>query len=206
MIVFTGCNLIGGKTIPNDPNVISTAAMQTVQAVMTENAFSTLVAEATNVDVLPTLIETPTSTATSLTGSATPVVIVATATSIPTFTPTALPQLLDKASFVKDISIPDGTTFSGNTDFKKTWLLRNNGNTTWTSAYSLVFSSGNAMNGKASYSLPGSVKPGETIELSVDLRSPEKDGDYTGKWMLRNADGVVFGLGNKADQPFWVKI
>ena len=206
LVVFTGCTLIGGKTSPNDPNAISTVAMQTVQAVMTENAFSTLVAEATNIDVLPTLVETPTSTATNFPESTTPVVIVATVTSIPTFTPTALPQIIDKASFVKDISIPDGTTFSGNTEFKKTWQLRNDGNTTWTSAYSLVFSSGNAMNGKASYSLPGSVKPGETIELSVDLRAPEKDGEYTGKWLLRNANGVVFGLGKQADQPFWVKI
>lgn len=206
LFVVTGCSLIGGSASPNDPNAISTAAMQTVQAVMTQNAFSTLVADATNVVVLPTFVETPTSTATNFPDSATPVVIVATATSIPTFTPTAIPQIIDKASFVKDISIPDGTTFSSDTEFKKTWLLKNNGNTTWTSAYSLVFFSGNAMNGKASYSLPGSVKPGETLELSVDLKAPEKDGEYTGKWMLRNANGVVFGLGTQADQPLWVKI
>lgn len=204
LFFLTGCSLISKSTIANDPNAISTAAMQTVQVVMTENAFSTLAAEATNIVVLPTIQVSPENSATNYPSTATPVVVVATATSIPTFTPTPLVQ--DKAAFVKDITVPDGTTFTGNTEFKKTWQLRNVGNTTWNSDYSLVFSSGNAMNGKASYSLPGQVKPGETIDISVELKAPEKDGEYTGKWFLRNGNGVIFGLGNKAELPFWVKI
>ena len=206
VIVCTGCAIVGKTESPNSSNAISTAAMQTVQAVMTENAFSTLVADATKLVVLPTIEESPTSIATAIPPTQTPVVIVATATSIPTIVPTATQSISDKASFVKDLSIPDGTTLSGNSEFRKTWQLKNNGTTTWNSAYALVFSSGNAMNGKASYSLSGTVKPGETIDISVDLRAPEKEGEYSGKWMLRNANGVVFGLGNQADQPFWVKI
>ncbi|MBN1668829.1 MAG: hypothetical protein JW862_17185, partial [Anaerolineales bacterium] len=62
------------------------------------------------------------------------------------------------------------------------------------------------MSGAQVIDFPGSVPPGETIDLSVNLIAPLTSGSYRGYWMLRSADGKLFGLGDKADKAFWVDI
>jgi len=130
-------------------------------------------------------------------------------TSIPTLTPPqgspSPVQRCDWAAFVKDVSIPDGTIFAPGAQFVKTWRLQNIGACTWTTAYSLVFSNGASMNGSV-VSLPANVAPGQTVDLSVKLTAPASDGAYTGYWVLRNAAGVVFGLSDNAQKPFYVTI
>jgi hypothetical protein len=92
-------------------------------------------------------------------------------------------------------------------DFTKTWRLKNNGTCTWTSGYQLVFDHGDAMGGPSSVPLTsGTVAPGQTIDISVDLTAPSKPGAYQGYWKLRNPSGVLFGWGSNADSAFWVKI
>lgn len=112
----------------------------------------------------------------------------------------------DAASFVKDVTIPDGTTLSRNTAFTKTWRLQNVGTCTWSSTYRLTFVSGDAMSGPATAPLPGNVNPGQTVDVSVNLTSPGSDGHYRGYWKLRNASNAVFGIGSNADTAFWVDI
>ncbi len=112
----------------------------------------------------------------------------------------------DWAGFVADITIPDGTTLNPGQALTKTWRLRNIGATSWGTAYSLVFVSGNSMDAPVSVSLPRNVPPGDTIDLSVNMKAPAIPGKYRGYWMLRNASGVLFGLGTNANSPFWVYI
>jgi hypothetical protein len=69
----------------------------------------------------------------------------------------------------------------------------NTGQTTWTTAYSLVFVSGEQMGGPASIPLKIEVQAGRVVDISVDLTAPEKTGSYKGNWRLRNAAGQVFG-------------
>jgi hypothetical protein len=116
---------------------------------------------------------------------------------------TSLP--CDRAAFVKDVTIPDGTILGNSAAFIKTWRLQNTGSCTWTTSYALVFASGSAMAGPVAKNLPGNVRPGETIDVSVDLRSPASDGKYRGNWMLRNASGAVFGLAG-TQTPFYVEV
>jgi hypothetical protein len=132
---------------------------------------------------------------------------------MPTSTPIILPSTAptiasrcDAAAFVKDITIADGTALSGGAKFTKTWRLKNAGTCSWTSSYALVFVNGDAMNGPTVVSLPGNVNPGQTIDLSVNLTAPVKDGHYRGYWKLRNASNVMFGIGASADTSFWVDI
>jgi hypothetical protein len=112
----------------------------------------------------------------------------------------------DRGTFVTDVTVPDGADFTPGQAFVKTWRLRNNGTCTWTSSYDLVFDHGDAMNGPASQALPGLVHPGETIDLSVDLTAPSAEGGYTGYWLLRSSEGVLFGIGANANVAFWVEI
>lgn len=114
--------------------------------------------------------------------------------------------ICDSAELVADVTVPDGTNFAPGSVFKKTWRLKNNGTCAWTTAYTLVFDSGEKMGGPASVTLPSAVAPEQTIDLSVDLTAPGGTGTYIGYWKLKNATGALFGTGAAGDKAFWVNI
>ena len=129
-----------------------------------------------------------------------------TATPEPEATPVPTPSCTDRASFIKDVTIPDGTYLPPEEDFEKVWRLKNTGTCTWTSEYSLMFISGYSMGGSGSKILPGTVPPGSIVDLSVNLQVPKTQGLYKGYWMLRNPSGNLFGIGENANKPFFVQI
>jgi hypothetical protein len=112
----------------------------------------------------------------------------------------------DWAQFVADVTVPDGMRFDPGATFKKTWKLRNIGTCTWTTSYSLVFDSGEKMGTTTSVPFPSSVPPGQTVDLTVDMTAPSTAGHYIGYWKLKNASGVLFGIGTTANKTFWVEI
>lgn len=112
----------------------------------------------------------------------------------------------DKAEFVEDVTVPDDTIFSPGETFVKTWRFRNAGSCTWTEQYELVFADGEQMDGDSPIPFPAAAYPGKTIDLSVELTAPGTTDAYSGNWMLRNADGNLFGVGKNSDRPFWVQI
>jgi hypothetical protein len=119
--------------------------------------------------------------------------------------PTAAPATgQDAASFVDDVTIPDGTAITAGAAFDKVWRIRNNGQSTWTSAYALVFIDGERMGSPDSIAMPKEVKPGETVDIPVRLTAPTKSGTYQGFYRLRNASGQYFRLDGSGD--LWVKI
>lgn len=130
---------------------------------------------------------------------------------ISTATPTSTQQApaatyCDWAAFVKDVTIPDGTTLLPGETFTKIWRLKNRGTCTWSPDYMLVFSSGSQMGGTTAVRLPGYVAPGQTVDVSITLTAPSTNGSYTGYWMLRNPSGSLFGTGDKANIAFYVDI
>jgi len=165
---------------------------------------------------------TATLSATTLSPSNTPTSVPYTPTPIPTdtplptltptssptpfYSPTPTPRPCNAAAFVTDVTIPDGSLFATRADFIKTWRLQNVGTCTWTTDYDLIYVEGDRMDGPLSVSLPENVSPGETIDLSVRLRAPQKTGDYQGFWKLRDIQGESFGIGSNADLNFWVNI
>lgn len=118
----------------------------------------------------------------------------------------AAQSFCDQAQFVTDVTVPDGTSFSAGAAFTKTWRLKNIGSCTWSTGYSLVFSSGEKMGGPDSIALPSSVAPGQTVDISVNLTAPASAGAYRGYWQLKNASGGLFGIGSTAAKAFWVSI
>src|SRR5690606_33274277 len=97
----------------------------------------------------------------------------------------------DNSQFVADITVPDGTDFQPNTSFNKIWRIRNTGTSTWDSSYKLEFQSGDQMSGPNEASLPHSVNPGEEVDISVNLVSPNNIGHYRGYWKMSNTQGYV---------------
>lgn len=179
------CSLPSNKPTPQAAstlNALYTAAAQTLGAMATQSGGQTPLPPtlATRFATLPA--------ATSVIRTSTPFV------------------RCDAAAFVKDVTISDGTTIGRGTAFTKTWRIQNIGTCSWTSAYALVFISGDGLGAAASISLPGNVNPGDVVDLSVNMTAPNKDGHYRGYWKLRNASGVLFGIGPQADGPFWVDI
>ncbi|MCE7918335.1 MAG: hypothetical protein DCC59_14465 [Chloroflexi bacterium] len=110
------------------------------------------------------------------------------------------------AQFVADVTIPDGTNFSPNTAFKKTWRIKNIGSCAWGSDVSLIFDSGEKMGAPASLIIPTTVNPGQTVDLTVDMTSPSAAGHYFGYWKFKTAQGATFGIGSTANKSFWVEI
>jgi hypothetical protein len=140
-------------------------------------------------------------TATTAAPGSFPTLAAGTATKIP-----ASVSLCDAAAFVRDVTIPDGTTVDAGDDFTKTWRLSNVGTCSWSPAYALVFVSGNRMHGPISSAVPGTVYPGQTVDVSVRLSAPDDGGEYQGYWKLRNAAGTLFGIGAGGQGAFWVKV
>ena len=147
-------------------------------------------------------------------GFATPTAI-PTSTSIPGFaTPSPIPPIktntpfarCDWADFVSDVTYPDGSKIGRDESYTKIWRLKNIGTCTWTTNYAIVFVSGDSMSAPAAISLPGNVNPGQTIDIQVKLTAPSKDGSYRADFKLRNASGLLFGVGDSATTTFWVSI
>ncbi|MEW5870463.1 MAG: NBR1-Ig-like domain-containing protein [Chloroflexota bacterium] len=120
--------------------------------------------------------------------------------------PSATPQPCDRADFIADVSVPPGTSLPLGASFVKAWQIRNSGACTWDRGYSLVFVDGTPMSGQTMVALPGSVAPGETLELSLMLSVPTYPGSYQGFWKLRNPSGTIFGLGADGQQSLEVRI
>ena len=112
----------------------------------------------------------------------------------------------DQAQFVSDLTVPDGSSFAPGAGFTKTWRLMNSGTCTWTTSYNLVLSGGDSMGAPLSVRLPVNIPPGQLVDVSVGLTAPMTGGHYKGLWKISNASGVQFGIGDSANDPFWVDI
>ena len=169
-------------------DALYTAAAQTVQAMSTQGA-GTLTLQPISTGTL--FISSP---------SATPF---STFTTVPPIQPVSR---CDAAEFINDVTYPDGSSVSLGGSFTKIWRLQNVGTCTWSTSYSLVFVSGERFGAPTAISLPGSVAPGQTIDLSINLTAPNSSGHYRGDWKLRNASGVLFGVGSSASSNFYVDV
>ena len=196
--VVSACNL-GVKSPTPDAaatlNPLYTAAAQTLEAMANQAGTtpgSTFATSTLSSAENPIATGTPTST-------------LSFATSTLYFSPVPVKRC-DAAAFVRDVTISDGSVIPPGGTFAKTWRLQNIGTCSWTSSYALVFISGDAMSGPSSISLNGNVNPGDAVDLTVNLVAPSQKGHYRGNWKLRNASGVLFGIGTQADTAFWVDI
>ena len=191
---LSACNLPTGNSTASDITNQQTSVALTVAVLQTQISVKetpSLPQIATNTPGA----ELPTSTLTA-TATVQPPTPTITFTPAPTF----------RISKVTDVNFPDDTLVKPNTEFTKTWRITNGGTGTWTPGFKLVFVSGDAMGGPASVAIGQTVLPGNSLDVSVKLKSPGTTKTYQGKWMLQTDTGTTFGLGANADGAFWVKI
>lgn len=114
---------------------------------------------------------------------------------------------VDAATFVTDVSMPDGTSIMPDTPFNKIWRIKNSGTCTWNTSYKLIHVGGYLFGASSNaFNIQHNVAPGETIDLQVYMVSPKTAGTYQSDWKLQNAKGQSFGIGKNHTTPFWVKI
>ena len=137
-----------------------------------------------------------------------------TSSPVPSLTPfTVVPRLLqgedgcsNVGEFIRDVTIEDYSELKPNELFTKIWEVKNVGTCIWTSNYALVFTWGDRLSGISPKYLNQPVKPGETVNLSIDLVAPRDSDMYQGNWMLQDEHGNQFGTGVAAKDFFWVSI
>lgn len=221
-LFLTACNVSMSSTEEPKPGQVATVMWATVSTRLTQIAVGTLIAEATQIAMYtatPTVTETPTITVTptitstptsifTFTPSATftPLFTSTPVTPTPTKTKTPIPTPCNQAEFVTDVSMPDNSTVYAGQSFYKTWRIKNTGSCNWTNAYSLIFQSGDLFSAPESVAFTNTVKPGETVDLTVDMISPSTTGTFTSNWMISGPNSSTFGVGTAPGTALTVKI
>lgn len=183
ILFLSACNLPSGD---NDGKGLSaTAAAQTIEALLSATPSSGFTPTATSsVPATITLIPSP----------------IFTSTPAATATPNC-----PLAQFVTDVTIPDGTVMNPGQNFNKKWRLKNIGACAW-NGYSLVFDSGESLNGPATKAI-ASVNPGQEIDIDVDLKAPNTAGTYRSYWRLvTNGNVLVPIVSGYQGRAFYVEI
>ena len=109
----------------------------------------------------------------------------------------------DSASFVEDVTVPDHTNFNQGDVIHKVWRVKNTGTCAWNGQYALVFSSGDEMSAHSSTPL-SATKPGDTLDIALDLVAPSEDGSYRGDFEIDNPSGAAMPIDQA--KTLWVAI
>jgi hypothetical protein len=197
-VLLAACQPAAPAVPTPDPEALITEAAATVAVQLTQFALLTPSPAPTNTPA-PTSTPPPPPTATA--NQPAPPPAAATNTPPPAGNPGSS---ADNASFVDDVTVPDGTAIAPGAVFDKVWRIKNTGQTTWTTGYTLVFIDGERMGSPDSIAMPREVKPGETIDISVRLTAPVKTGTFQTFYRLRTSGGQFFRLDGTGD--LWVKI
>ncbi len=171
-LLLSGCSLKAAT-----PEPTATISFEQLSTSVAGTVIAQITANAPTITETPTITLTPTFTATS---------------QQPTNTTRPTPSSCANAKYIADVTIPDGTQMPAGTTFTKTWRVENDGTCPWTTAFRLSFSYGEAMSGQ-SVAIPATVAVGAQVDLSVDLKVPNKTGKLNGVWTLVDDKNQPFG-------------
>ena len=113
--------------------------------------------------------------------------------------PTAAPQAcVYKATWVQDVTVPDGQVMLPNTQFIKTWRLQNAGTCSWgpgSGLQNLQFVGGDPFGAPNLVPITNPIPAGATADLSIQMTAPAQNGTFKSNWKLRADDGTLIGVG-----------
>ena len=181
VILLSACSPGAAAEPTQDPNVVFTQVAETVMVSMTQTAEA----------VPPT--STPAPTITPM-----PSLTPTTASSAPTATPpqaypTATTQAYGDAAKWNTQSPVDGTVLDKSENFAFHVCLANTGSTEWTTKYYLNYVSGQQLWWDTTvFHIGETVKPGEKWCFDLPSVAPDKSGEYTTRWYLKNGSGDSF--------------
>ncbi len=120
-------------------------------------------------------------------------------TSTPTIPPTRTPvedespaDCTNVLSFLKDLTIPDGTGVQPGQKLDKQWKIINNGTCNWGEAYTLRLIAGPEMGVNPEQPLfPARV--GSPVTIQIEFTAPTEPGSYRSAWQAYTPGGEPFG-------------
>jgi hypothetical protein len=182
VILIVGAFVLGacGSSASDATPTSTPLSVEAISTAAVETAFAQLTLEAPTITPTPAFTNTPNVTATPKATQPTPTKPIPTSTNCANF------------QFISDVTIPDKTQMPVGQDFTKTWRVKNTGTCTWTTAFKLVFSYGEAMSGQT-VPFASAVPTGQTVDISVNLKVPSKSGQIAGVWVLVDDKGQHFG-------------
>ncbi len=213
IVLLTGACAVPGILSPSEPaqpvpGLADTQAAQTAAALVEQQLVETVRAKMNITPMAKTQQAYATATlapsSTPLTPSPSPTRRPPTSTPLP---PTATEEPCNAAHFIADVTIPDGEILKPNQAIVKTWGLQNVGSCIWTEDYRVVLSSGEPMGApEGGVKIGRVVLPGQYVNVSVPLITPEQPGQYISNFKLITDTGAQFGVGSSAQKPFWVRL
>lgn len=104
-----------------------------------------------------------------------------------------MPKLkLPSMAFISDVTIGEGESVPPNTQFLKTWRVQNTGDEPWPPGCSLRYMLGDQL-GPRDRVMLGGLPAKQTVDVSVEMVSPDKPGIYQGQWRMSTPTGMFFG-------------
>jgi hypothetical protein len=95
-------------------------------------------------------------------------------------------------SYVKDLTLPDGTFVQANSQLDKQWLVRNSGTCNWIDGYTLQRIDGNDLGAVSPQALVP-ARGGTEATVRILFTAPDQPGNYSSTWQAFNANGDPFG-------------
>ena len=110
----------------------------------------------------------------------------------------------NRARFVSDITIPDGTVVHPGQWITKTWELENYGTCSWNKNYKVVWSDENYNNSQKLFDIGVDLQPGERGEISVTF-PVQGEGATHISFVLADTNGQTFGLGERGRGDLYIE-
>lgn len=165
----------------------------------TANALATQIAAQATATLAPVL---PTATPAAPTNTAVP----PTSTPAPTNTPA---PCTNAANFTGD-NWKDDTKILAGQFFTKRWTLQNAGTCTWTTDYRIENVAGGTMGLRdkvvRDWRMPKEVKPGESVDIEVEMWAPFGNGSFETSFLLVATNGARFGVGSSGQVPIYARL
>jgi len=113
--------------------------------------------------------------------------------SAPSATPIVVTEKDDRTLFIKDVTIPDGTRIPVNTQFVKTWRVKNIGNVPWKNRFLMRTTPTSKLlcSSPAMVPIPETL-PGETVDISVTFITPHLPGSCRTDWKTADDRGNLY--------------
>jgi len=185
-ILVAGCSASPAAAPTLDPLVVMTDVAGTIQAEITQAALLT-----PSATIAPSPIATPLPIPTQ------PLPAVPTSSANESGPAPVLPaESPDKAKYVADVTIPDGTALRPGERFTKTWKIENIGTTTWGTNYFIRYLDGQPImcdEEDLFIFITNSVEPNNQVTLSVRMTAPDTVGTYKNFFIMANDEGQIFG-------------
>ncbi|KZW00588.1 hypothetical protein EXIGLDRAFT_145493 [Exidia glandulosa HHB12029] len=101
------------------------------------------------------------------------------------------------ATFISNNNVEDGHVFPPGAEFVKSWLMANEGSSSWPEATELVYVAGYRMandeNAPMRYAVGAVPSGGRADVVAADMKAPDVPGRYIGFWRLSDGLGNFFG-------------